>query len=440
MGEIRFISTATVAQRRKPNESTQRIDLNPWELRYLLFVPIQKGVLFRKPTQDQQMTNIIHHLKTSLERTLDLFYPLAGRLVTTVNGDDDTTCFFIDCNGAGVPFIHASADGVTVGDILDPVYVPRIVYSFFPLNETRNYHGVSEPLLAVQVTELEDGIFIGCTMNHVVADGTSFWHFFNSWSEISRGSDINISQSPVFERGFVPEANFPVRIPQSELVFGGFPSSSPTQERVFHFRKEKIAALKAKANAEKGTNQISSLQALLAHLWQSVTRNRRLREDEETVHAIPVGMRPRIDPPLPQQYLGAAIQGWRVKMKAGELLELSLGHTAWQINQMISTFIHISATNFFESWAKNPKPISPVILTIGNVLLMRNSPRFNVYGTDFGWGRPVAFRSGGGNKFDGMITIFEGSEEGSIDIEACLSPATLESMVDDAEFMDVVSI
>ena len=93
MGEIRFISTATVAQRRKPNESTQRIDLNPWELRYLLFVPIQKGVLLRKPTQDQQMTNIIHHLKTSLERTLDLFYPLAGRLGTTVNGDDDTTCF-----------------------------------------------------------------------------------------------------------------------------------------------------------------------------------------------------------------------------------------------------------------------------------------------------------------------------------------------------------
>ena len=158
MGEIRFISTATVAQRRKPNESTQRIDLNPWELRNLLFVPIQKGVLFRKPTQDQQMTNIIHHLKTSLERTLDLFYPLAGRLGTTVNGDDDTTCFFIDCNGAGVSFIHAIADGVTVGDILDPVYVPRIVYSFFLLNETRNYHGVSEPLLAVQVTELEDGI------------------------------------------------------------------------------------------------------------------------------------------------------------------------------------------------------------------------------------------------------------------------------------------
>ena len=46
MGEIRFISTATVAQRRKPNESTQRIDLNPWELRYLLFVPIQRAFSF----------------------------------------------------------------------------------------------------------------------------------------------------------------------------------------------------------------------------------------------------------------------------------------------------------------------------------------------------------------------------------------------------------
>ena len=192
MAEIRFISTATVVPK-KPRGSTTRTELTPWELQFLPRGPIQKGLLFRSPKLLlQEHGFIMGHLKNSLQRTLDLFYPLAGRLGTTVNGDDDTTCFFISCNGAGVPFIHAAADGVTVSDVLDPVYLPDdMVSSFFPLNGARtNHHGVAELLLAVQVTELVDGIFIGCTMNHVVADGTSFWHFFNSWSEISRGSDM----------------------------------------------------------------------------------------------------------------------------------------------------------------------------------------------------------------------------------------------------------
>lgn len=77
---------------------------------------------------------------------------------------------------------------------------------------------------------------------------------------------------------------------------------------------------------------------------------------------------------------------------------------------------------------------------IGNVLMTSSSPRFNVYGTDYGWGRPVAVRSGRGSKRDGKTTVFQGAEEGSIDIEACLSPETLEAMMEDAEFMDAVTI
>uniref|UniRef100_A0A2N9IEL3 Uncharacterized protein n=1 Tax=Fagus sylvatica TaxID=28930 RepID=A0A2N9IEL3_FAGSY len=52
----------------------------------------------------------------------------------------------------------------TVADILEPIYVPDIVNSFFLMNGVLNYQGISKPLLAVQVTELVDGIFIGCTL------------------------------------------------------------------------------------------------------------------------------------------------------------------------------------------------------------------------------------------------------------------------------------
>ena len=442
-GIISFISTTTVRPA-SPEESTRRIELTPWDLQLLLLGSIKKGLLFLKPTPGpeenglQTMTAIVGHLKTSLSRTLDFFYPLAGRLGTTVNEDDDTTCFFIDCNGAGAQFIHAAAGGVTVADILDPVYVPKIVSSFFPLDGVQNYHGVTQPLLAVQVTELVDGICVGCTLNHVVGDGKSFWHFFNSWSEISRGPN-KISVSPVFKRWFGDDTHYPIRIPQSAMVFDRPITSSPVQEMVFRSAKEKIAGLKARVNAEMGIDRISSLQALLAHLWRCTIRTRRLPEDQETSYHLCIDMRTRRRPQMPQQYFGVALQRGTLTMKVGELLGMGLGHVAWQMNKMISTFTEVEATNFLESWAKDPKPISYSTVTMSNAFIMASSPRFNVFGTDFGWGRPVAVRSGGGIKLDGKTTISQGAEEGSIDIEVCSSPETLQAMLEDADFMEAVT-
>ncbi|GFZ09882.1 hypothetical protein Acr_21g0004810 [Actinidia rufa] len=40
---------------------------------------------------------------------------------------------------------------------------------------------------------------------------------------------------------------------------------------------------------------------------------------------------------------------------------------------------------------------------------------------------------------DGKITLFPGAEEGSIDIEVCLSPETLLALGDDEEFMEAIS-
>lgn len=50
---------------------------------------------------------------------------------------------------------------LTVADLLDSDYVPEIVRSFFPLNGIRNYDGVSQPLLAVQVERRDRGWGVG---------------------------------------------------------------------------------------------------------------------------------------------------------------------------------------------------------------------------------------------------------------------------------------
>lgn len=448
MAEIRFISTTTLRPASRGGESTDRIELTPWDLLFLSVGPIQKGLLFLKPTPLQEQlllqpntTTIVDHLKSSFSRALDFFPPLAGRLgITKHNDEDDTSSFFVECNNAGADFIHAVVDNITISDILDPVYVPRVVHSFFPLNGLTNYEGISKPLLAVQVTELVDGFFIGCTMNHSVGDGSSFWNFLNTWSEISCGFDT-ISRPPVFERWFPTGVDSPIRVPLSTKQLEDTYILPPLlEERVFHFSKAKISALKAKANAEMGTGTISSLQALLAHLWVSVVRCQPISSDEEVKYILLISARGRLTkPPLPDGYFGSTIHTTTIVTTAGELLEKGVAWAALEMNKAIELQTSDQVWNFWKSWLENPKLIKRGVLT-KNTLVTSSSPRFNVYGNDFGWGKPVAVRSGSGNKIDGKITLFPGPEEGSIDIEVCLSPEKLVAIGEDKEFMEAVTI
>ncbi|CAB4287393.1 unnamed protein product [Prunus armeniaca] len=454
MTRIRQISTNTIRPTNHNDQLSHRIELTPWDLRLIQLDYIQKGLLFQKPAELEQSNSLIQHLQATLSQTLNIFYPLAGRLAVIEN-EDNTTCFSINCNGDGALFVHAAADGVKVADVLDSVYVPDdIVNNLFSMKEAWNYEGISKPLLAAQVTELVDGIFIGCSINHTAADGTSFWHFFNTWSEISRlgGYDKIYKPHPVLGRQFHEEViDLPIHLPSSyvneikskQLIIGHGSSSDSLRRVVFHFPKEKVAWLKSKANAEMGTIDsnisISSLQALMAHLWRAITRGRHLNPDQEVAYRIAVGLRQRLNPPLPKEYLGNALLGVIVKCTAGELLEHGLGWAASQINKTIASLTAEEARKYMEDWVKAPTFLSNVLREPTNVeLITGSSPRFNVYGNDFGWGRPVAVRSGIPERKLGKLTVFPGPEDGSIDFEACLLTETLRAMADDAEFMEAV--
>ncbi|KAL8457616.1 hypothetical protein ACS0TY_035470 [Phlomoides rotata] len=407
--------------------SASRMELTPWDLQMLLLDPIQKGILFHKPAHQSQ-ESLIHHLENSLSRTLDFFPPLSGR-IATVDNEDNTTSFFIDCNDAGVEFVHAVADNVSVSDILEPTYIPEIVPLFFPLNGIPNCEGVSKPLLGVQVTELVDGLFIACTANHCIVDGVSFWHFFNSWSEISRGFET-ISKSPVFERWFPNNANCPP-IPLPTLDKKNMSvSSSPLLERAFHFSRESLAKLKSKTNVEG----VSSLQALSAHLWQSITRLRRADYQNsalETGLMMLVGARARI--PLPEGYFGNAVHVGAIAISETEMLEKGLGFAAMKVNELVGEQTREAVIKSAEDWVKNP-----ILYRKGNFgLTISSSPRHNVYGNDFGWGKPIAVRSGKAQKFDGKMTLFPAAVAGGIDVHVCLAPETLQALGDDPEFMGV---
>lgn len=112
------------------------------------------------------------------------------------------------------------------------------------------------------MTELTNGIFVGCTMNHAIADGTSFWMFFNAWAEIARckaaGKEVVLSRQPVHDKWFIGGyGEPPIKLSYSsptELVLQFAPALF--RERMFHFSSESLGKLKARANQEcgKGTS------------------------------------------------------------------------------------------------------------------------------------------------------------------------------------------
>ncbi|KAM3356334.1 hypothetical protein P3S68_023048 [Capsicum galapagoense] len=308
--KVSIISTWTIKavggiliEEHHPN-NCKIIELTPWDILELQNEYGQSGLIYPMPTSQQvrdltKSTNsgsLIDHFRASLSRALDFFPPLCGRLEEATE-QSGTTSFFINCNNTGIQFNHAIADCVTVDNILESNCVAHEVQDFFPLKGAQNQEATSKPFFAVQLTELVDGIFIGCTCNHTLIDGASYWHFYGSWAEISRGFNV-ISKIPYLKRGKL--------IPRTVQML---------RKRVFHFTKENVAKLKAKANLEMNTTKISSLQAVLAHVWQSVIRCRCLDHNDETTLYVSINMRERLNPPLSERFFGNTIYPATITIK-----------------------------------------------------------------------------------------------------------------------------
>nr|XP_043639174.1 protein ENHANCED PSEUDOMONAS SUSCEPTIBILITY 1-like [Erigeron canadensis] len=427
-------------------EKKQPIHCTPFELAYLNNNYSQVGLLFAKPSsledQNFSITAFLDYLKNSLSATLTHFYPLAGRLATQKQDNPPSYVIYIDPeNSPGVKFIYAKANA-TISDVLKPAYVPLIVESFFDLDRAINHDGHTLPLVSIKVTELDDGIFIGNSMNHVIADGTSFWHFMTSWSEIFKSKNQGacvLSRYPVFKRQALYKEYDPiVSLPftHHDQFIERYEHPQVLKDRYFHFSSASIARLKKKANTECNSQKISSLQAVSALLWRCVTRVRRLPADGNTVCTLPVNNRRRVNPPLSDDYFGSPIQTVQATTTVEDLMAHGLGWAAFKLHEAVTSDDDVAVRKWVDSWFKNPVVPKNSSLMFSNMLQIGGSPRFDTYGCDFGLGKAIAVRSGHANKADGRVAMYPVREgDGSMDVKVCLLPKTMKDLECDKEFI-----
>lgn len=459
---VTILSKCTVFPDQKSTLTDLKLSIS--DLNMICCHYIQKGNLFTSPSLPSQ--TLIPHLKTSLSKTLTIFPPLAGRFVT-----DSAGHIFITCNDAGVDFIHGSATDLTITDLLSPTDVHPVFKQFFPYHHKINYTAHFSPILAVQVTSLADGIFIGIAISHAVTDGSTFWNFFNTFADISRGL-THATRIPDFRRESILMSKVPVQLPEGKIK-ESFNADAPLRERIFTFTRESIQKLKATVNkninhrsspenadvseiiskmknddaefktvAERATvvtTEISSFQSLNALMWRCVTRARKLEGSKTTTYRIAVNVRSRLEPKLSEYYFGNAIQSIATYASASEVVENDLTWSAMQLSNSVREYDSATVRRVALKWDVDPKCF-PMGNHDGATLQMGSSHRFPMYENDFGWGRPLAVRSGGANKFDGKMSAFPGRKGcGAVDVEVVLEPETMARLESDDEFMGYAS-
>ncbi|CAD6333656.1 unnamed protein product [Miscanthus lutarioriparius] len=423
---------------------------------------IQKGLFFPPPPGVLTTASLVSSLVTALSRALGVFPALAGRLVTL---HDDS--IVIRCGGdddAAVEFYHAVAPSLSLGDFLVPgADVPTgLTNALFPMDRTVSYGGHARPLTSFQLTVLGDGaVFVGFVANHAVVDGTSFWHFFNTWAGLCRGGAP--IREPDFRRNFFGDSTAVLRFPGGVGPAVTFDAEAPLRERILHFSAAAIRELKATANHSKRTghqdaeangklvhdsrlhgrcsSEISSFQSLCAHIWRAVTRARRLlAADKTTTFRMAVNCRHRLRPAISPLYFGNAIQSVATTATVAELASNDLGWAAARLHATVTSHEDGEIRRAAAEWEGAPRCF-PLGNPDGAALTMGSSPRFPMYdGNDFGWGRALAVRSGRANKFDGKMSAFPGQAgDGSVDVEVCLAPDTMARLLLDEEFLQYVS-
>lgn len=354
----------------------------------------------------------IDTLKSSLSNVLVHFFPAAGRLALV----DGRT--FIYCNDQGVEFVEAAVDA-TLDQLHASNFQPGPLFNKLVPWETHELSNIySIPLLSIQVTRFScGGLAVGYAHSHVLADGHSMWHFMNSWAECARKETVSIQplhmraalkvDNPSEDEAFL---DFPPADSSAEGQVGAAMPIEPLVERVFHFTPQMINKLKQEATLHDLESRFSTYEVLCAHMWKRITKARELEASTLVRLGIIANMRNRITPELPYGYFGNAVFFCSVFATAGEVGEEELGKTATRVNGGVNSCNEAKMRGMMQWLELHDNTFGSMLQNKAPSVKAASSPRFAVYGVDFGWGKPVAVRAGK-VKGDGEMVLFPGREE-----------------------------
>jgi hypothetical protein len=384
--------------------SPSSLPLTLFDILWLRFPPVQRVFFYEIPPANALfLDSILPKLKHSLSLTLQHYLPLAGTL-TWPKDSHKPIINYIEGDSISFTLAESSAD-------------------FYHLSgnncfiEAKEYHSLVPHLptsheqaqvLALQVTIFSNcGFCIGIATHHAVLDGKSSSMFMKSWAHLCKhGGDGGLSLvpelTPSYDRTVIKDPaglegiflnqwmnhgglnNKSLKVWELEtppdVVRGTFELSHAKIQKLMQFITTMLAM--EEKNEQKQPLQLSTYTVTCAYTWVCLAKAEGVR-DAKFLLGINVDARRRLDAPIPATYFGNCI-GFRAPVaERNELLGEDGVVVAVNVICEAITSLDDGVLSGSENWL-------PLIFAIKTqrVVGIAGSPRFKLYNTDFGWGRP----------------------------------------------------
>ncbi|XP_041993185.1 malonyl-coenzyme:anthocyanin 5-O-glucoside-6'''-O-malonyltransferase-like [Salvia splendens] len=385
-----------------PNAPVElKLPLTLFDIWWIHTPPTLRLVFYDHPCSSADfLDTVIPRLKQSLSLTLKHYLIASANLLFP--SDPDQKPLFRYVTGDSVPLMIAESGrdfGEVIGDHprdADQLhdFIPTLPK---PADEAR-YKKI--PLLALQVTHFPGrGFCIGATNHHSLGDARSIVGFISAWAEINKsGGDGEFSTKtpPIFDRSVVKDPagvhsifwNAVKQIPVN-------PSPAPLAptQRVrstLILSPQHLQHLKKQISVAPG----SSFVVAVAYAWSCLSKSadaigEKIDGKETEVYFLSADARGRpnamIDPPVPVNYFGNCLGGGMASLEHGRLAsEEGFPAAAEAIGGEIKGRVYDKCEFLkgVENW-----PAGVVKYMGMRSLCVTDSPKFDLYAADFGWGK-----------------------------------------------------
>lgn len=372
-------------------------------------------------------------LKTSLSQCLVRFYPLAGRFA----GDR------VDCNDQGVEFVESRVES----RLQDLIHNPNeeALTQLVPCRLTSTKSAVMEgALLAVQANFFDcGGLALGVDLCHCIGDMASFATFLKAWAATARNCSDGETDSEQHHQQLVRHGFhlFPPTRPSSAPPQYKFPTRPDPVMKSFALTDANIAALR-RSRGDAGATRVEAITALVCRCIARAAGNSSARVFLVS-HA--VNLRPRTEPPLPDDAFGnLSVVRYTPELAEEELVRDMHGRVEAELRKTIKKVDgqFVREMQRMEWFNRAIEPLLAAMEKHGGkeeVVYCAFSSwcKFGLYEVDFGWGRPQ-WVSPAPMPFENICVLLDGRDGDGIEAWVWLDADVMTHFQQDQELLSLI--
>ncbi|TKY50164.1 Anthocyanidin 5-O-glucoside-6-O-malonyltransferase [Spatholobus suberectus] len=402
---FKVIQVCSVPPLQEPTPSTvpTSLPLTFFDLFWLRFPPVERLFFYPFPHPTSSfLHSLLPTLRHSLSLTLQHFLPFAGTLTWPSHSSKPIISYV---PGDAVSFTVAESNenfNHLCSHLCEAAQRHRLIPHL-----TISHDQAS--VLALQVTVFPNaGFCIGITTHHAAFDGKSSTMFIKSWAYICSNlvgptptASLSLPQhlAPFFDRSVIRDPSGIGEAYVDTWMKNGGPNNRSLKVReslmenpsdavkgLFELTPSQILKLKQHAKSKlKMKVQLSTFSVTCAYVLTCLVKAEQPKEDNNVFFVFSVDCRSRLDPPIPATYFGNCVAGQRVMAVTKKLVENGGFISALE---GISEALNRVKDGVLLNGAKTRVSDMHKIVE-GRIFSTAGSPWFEVYSTDFGWGRPM---------------------------------------------------